>query len=553
MNSLRRLLGPILRDISRSFYVSIRLLPRRLREPVGLAYLLARATDTVADTANIPASVRLDALRNLALAIQGTSAPNVASPSRSNPVGSIVDLRQSFAPLQVNAAERTLIEVLPDILQSLDLRNAADRGNIRAVLGKITRAQTLDIERFGNSTQTSALRTASDLHEYTYLVAGCVGEFWTHLCFRYIDNFAERSENEMIELGKNYGNGLQLVNILRDAHVDLAHGRCYFPEEELKEAGLAPSEILQNPERLEPIYRKWLDEAERDLNFGMGYVRAVRHRRVRAATALPALIGMRTSPFALGGSCCFKAKSKFREKKCEGRLGWSLSRWRSGNNSTKCFGAFSAAVGLASRAVKITALLLTNRAVESLKNLKHVFPDFAFLGRRLVPQQIRGMIRDHQRRAVVGMPSAAQIPHRSSRAKQALNRYRTQRHDHLRLNNVDLFDEIWTAGLHLQRRRRPISKRSGRRVRPAFQDVRDVNVGPREAHRLDNFREQLTGASHERLALRVLIRARRFADEHQVGIGIADAENSLCSRAGEMRTFCANAHTRINQCQHIDL
>ncbi|MDQ2824132.1 MAG: squalene/phytoene synthase family protein, partial [Verrucomicrobiota bacterium] len=199
MSSLRRLLGPVLRDISRSFYVSIRLLPRRLRDPVGLAYLIARATDTLADTTEIPPSVRLDALHNLASAIQGPSMPDAvdslspqslsagaAPPSPSISAGSIVDLRQSFAPLQTNSAERTLIEVLPDILQSLDLQNAADRGDIRAVLGNITRAQTLDIERFGNSTQTSALRTASDLHEYTYLVAGCVGEFWTHLCYRYI-------------------------------------------------------------------------------------------------------------------------------------------------------------------------------------------------------------------------------------------------------------------------------------------------------------------------------------------------------------------------------
>jgi phytoene/squalene synthetase len=37
-------------SVSRSFYLTIRFLPRPLREPVGLAYLLARATDTIADT-----------------------------------------------------------------------------------------------------------------------------------------------------------------------------------------------------------------------------------------------------------------------------------------------------------------------------------------------------------------------------------------------------------------------------------------------------------------------------------------------------------------------
>ena len=46
----------LLRAVSRSFYVSIRLLPRPLREPVAAAYLLARATDTIADTAQLARS-----------------------------------------------------------------------------------------------------------------------------------------------------------------------------------------------------------------------------------------------------------------------------------------------------------------------------------------------------------------------------------------------------------------------------------------------------------------------------------------------------------------
>jgi len=51
--SVRRLQTAILRSVSRSFYLSIRFLPAALREPVALAYLLARTTDTVADTPRI--------------------------------------------------------------------------------------------------------------------------------------------------------------------------------------------------------------------------------------------------------------------------------------------------------------------------------------------------------------------------------------------------------------------------------------------------------------------------------------------------------------------
>ncbi|MEY2545939.1 MAG: farnesyl-diphosphate farnesyltransferase [Verrucomicrobiota bacterium] len=264
-----QLLGAVLRDVSRSFYISIRILPRRVREPVGLAYLLARVTDTIADTNNAPVAQRAEMLRRLSRVIGAEGDPNV-----------IVDLSEKFAPLQTNESERKLIEALPDCLQMLALLNAADRGDIRDALANITRGQMLDLER-------PVLTTAAELDEYTYLVAGCVGEFWTHICCRYIDNFATRPENEMVELGTRYGKGLQLINILRDAHVDLANGRCYFPQEEV---GSSPNDWP----RLEAVYRKYLEEAQHGLEAGMEYVRAINHFRVRAATVLPALIGART-------------------------------------------------------------------------------------------------------------------------------------------------------------------------------------------------------------------------------------------------------------------
>jgi farnesyl-diphosphate farnesyltransferase len=273
----------LLRSVSRSFYLSIRILPARLREPVGLAYLLARTTDTVADTAQIPSEVRAEKLKKLSRAIQGQSDRN-----------GIVDLAASFAPLQKNAAERTLVESFPESLAWLEHLGTADRADIRALLDKITRGQMLDLQRFGGPSEMRALARATDLDEYTYLVAGCVGEFWTQLCFRHLRNFSRLSEEEMLVLSKRYGMGLQLINILRDAGSDLRAGRCYFPAEELIAAGLAPAQIIQQPERFLPIYRRWIEKAETGLVAGMQYSLAIRNRRVRAATALPALIGKRT-------------------------------------------------------------------------------------------------------------------------------------------------------------------------------------------------------------------------------------------------------------------
>lgn len=58
-------IGPLLRDVSRSFYLTLRVLPSEIRPQISLAYLLARATDTIADTKAVPRAKRLAALQQL--------------------------------------------------------------------------------------------------------------------------------------------------------------------------------------------------------------------------------------------------------------------------------------------------------------------------------------------------------------------------------------------------------------------------------------------------------------------------------------------------------
>jgi farnesyl-diphosphate farnesyltransferase len=281
--STKSLQTEILRSVSRSFYLSIRFLPVQLREPIALAYLLARTTDTIADTAQISGSVRMETLKLLSNGIQGTASRDV-----------VAELIASFVSLQENVSERQLLESLPECLACLEKMEHADRNDIRLVLEKITRGQMLDLQRFDNPQEIRALSTAADLDDYTYLVAGSVGEFWTRLCFRHVRQFSSRTEDEMLALGKRYGMALQLINVLRDAGCDLRAGRCYFPEHELSVVHLTPSQILSEPERFQPIYRTWLENAKRGLTSGMEYSRAIKNRRVRAATVLPALIGART-------------------------------------------------------------------------------------------------------------------------------------------------------------------------------------------------------------------------------------------------------------------
>src|SRR5436190_18519247 len=100
--SSNELLGSLLRDVSRSFYLTLRVLPARVRSQIGLAYLLARTTDTIADTEIVPLAQRLDALQKLHDRILGQS---------SAPLHFV-----ELAKQQGSSAEKLLLEKTEDSL-----------------------------------------------------------------------------------------------------------------------------------------------------------------------------------------------------------------------------------------------------------------------------------------------------------------------------------------------------------------------------------------------------------------------------------------------------
>lgn len=308
----------LLQGVSRSFYVSIRLLPGPLRRPIAVAYLLARACDTVADTADLATAPRRDMLDTLAAAIDGRVGAQEAAAQA-----------ERFAPLQRDPRERALIESFGHCLQWLHELGPEDASDVRAVLRSIARGQALDIERFAPGLPPRALATAPQLDEYTYLVAGCVGEFWTDLCFRHFPGFANRPRQEMRELGRAYGMGLQLVNIVRDAGEDLALGRCYFPADELAAIGVDTTELKDDPARLGEVWARWHAQAGRQVALGMRYADAVASRRVRAASAMPALLAARTLAL-LGETGPQRAPHKVKVPRSEvrammARLAWTFA------------------------------------------------------------------------------------------------------------------------------------------------------------------------------------------------------------------------------------
>jgi farnesyl-diphosphate farnesyltransferase len=276
----------LLKATARSFYLTLRVLPARVRPQIGLAYLLARTADTVADTEIVPLAQRLAALQKLRGRILGqTSAPlNFGE----------------LAKQQGSPAEKLLLEKIEDSLAALQPFSATDQRLICDVLTIITSGQELDLRRFAGASAEKiiALESAADLDDYTYRVAGCVGEFWTKLCRARLFPNATLDEKQFLADGIRFGKGLQLVNILRDLPADLKNGRCYLPLAQLTPARLSPENLLrpENQKIFLPLFRAHLDLAEAHLAAGWRYTNTLPFGqfRVRLACAWPVLLGVKT-------------------------------------------------------------------------------------------------------------------------------------------------------------------------------------------------------------------------------------------------------------------
>jgi farnesyl-diphosphate farnesyltransferase len=261
----------ILKGVSRSFYLSLRLLPSSMRDAAGLAYLLARSSDTIADAPHWDVASRLQCLDEFHRAIHGSivfSTPN--------------DLLE-----QCNDGEKILMNHVQEHLRWLETLTDAERLLVHQVLDEIISGQRLDLIRFADAREGCRMVLANDaeLIDYCQRVAGSVGEFWTKLGFlREGNRFTDETEETMVRWGRNFGCALQLVNILRDRPDDMRHGRYYLPGT----VGLNDDEACLHAQD------RWLAQAKSWVHEGMSYAQALHGRRLRCATALPALLALET-------------------------------------------------------------------------------------------------------------------------------------------------------------------------------------------------------------------------------------------------------------------
>jgi len=258
-------LDRLLQGSSRTFALTIPLLPEPTRCEATVAYLLFRVADSLEDSTLWPRARKLAGLEQFASLLDRPSAAEtkaLAARWREDP------------PIRHPGYEELLAEV-PGVMRAAASLAPAARQLVARHTARTCRAMAAFVAREEDG--ALRLRDLDDLRAYCYAVAGIVGEMLTEL-------FLLRGEpllpiaDELRRESAIFGEALQLVNILRDRADDAAEGRTYLPD------GLDPASAFAI--------------ARADLAVAAGYCarleRAGADRGLVAFTALPVLLARAT-------------------------------------------------------------------------------------------------------------------------------------------------------------------------------------------------------------------------------------------------------------------
>jgi farnesyl-diphosphate farnesyltransferase len=242
----RAFCAELLPQVSRTFALSIALLPEALREPVSTAYLLCRLVDTIEDDASLSPPVR----RRLFSRFDDLVSDDELSPSLFVGAARAVQLGAT-------EPERRLAAEADRVFRVFRALPAEDREDVRPWLLEMSCGMRAYAERAigqGGRLQTVDLE---DLERYCWFVAGTVGGLLTALFRRAVPHGVDPLALE--RAAGRFGTGLQLVNIVKDAAQDAERGACFLPRDLLLRRGVAPDALL------DPAGRRAALEAVREV------------------------------------------------------------------------------------------------------------------------------------------------------------------------------------------------------------------------------------------------------------------------------------------------
>lgn len=244
---------------SRTFALAIPLLPEPSRHEVTLSYLLFRIADTFEDAAAWPRERRIESLERFAKLLEHHDPAATAELARH---------WVEEVPCE-QAAYRELLAETPAVLEAFFALSPEAIHLIREHTVRTALGMAGFVKRISEDGELR-LTDLADLQAYCYVVAGIVGELLTEL-FLLEHPVLETVAAELRSRSRAFGEGLQLVNILKDSASDVTEGRRYLP------VGVERAEVLT-------LARRDLDEASA---YVLALQRAGAERGLVAFNALP--------------------------------------------------------------------------------------------------------------------------------------------------------------------------------------------------------------------------------------------------------------------------
>jgi farnesyl-diphosphate farnesyltransferase len=284
------LLKHILKNVSRSFYLSLRVLPGSVRKQVSLAYLFCRVADTIADTLVLPRCRRLQILHTFRKQFL------LYPPAREE----LKQLQAALLSQRVRQAEYQLFHHLSDCFHLFEGLPEVDRQLVSELVLTLVCGMEMDLSYFPGETASTAqaFPDLATLDLYTYYVAGVVGEFWTKIHKVHLQMWQPHDFPTLCALGVRFGKGLQMTNILKDLGKDLSIGRCYLPREQLEQLEVGLEELTTPPtiHRLRPLIIQLTWQALDHLDQACQYVLQLPYHalRLRLSCMWPLLFAVQT-------------------------------------------------------------------------------------------------------------------------------------------------------------------------------------------------------------------------------------------------------------------
>jgi farnesyl-diphosphate farnesyltransferase len=229
----RRYCRTILPRVSRTFALNIRLLRGTLGDAVRVGYLLCRSADALEDSWPGPPA---DVEERFDLLLAALDGDHAAARELARRAAAVAGAREDLG----------LVAEFPRVWRVL----ASLPADHATAVAESVRTLATGMRRYaaraaGRPPGTPYLDTEAELHDYCYVVAGCVGEMLTRLLAAGIASEEPARAERRMALAPAVGEALQLTNILLDWPNDIRRGRCYVPAAWLAEHGLEPRDLVE--------------------------------------------------------------------------------------------------------------------------------------------------------------------------------------------------------------------------------------------------------------------------------------------------------------------